>query len=313
MEYYSVNKYLLTFYLTGFNIIYKNNANACITKEGIMSKFSQLVVLSLLITTLLFSCASTPKVVKTTIIGDSAVDLSAAEIYSVSPTVVLPGTLMSITGAGFGEDAGIINIGGVDVTTFLGWEDDVIWFRVPEGIADDAEIQVGYEYAEPYITTAPEGSITVKWIIDAAATQEMVNVKYTQYKLDKAPKWVAPLHIKGQWSKSEGTYGLKDDGWDGGSRQLMYNIPGTDTWITEAVFTPEAMNSFAKTSMKFAVEDGDDEFRNLSSFESDFAYIIKSRWAGELGLSGDPAFKIDEENKNFDPETRTITVKYPIQ
>lgn len=277
-----------------------------------MSKFNKLVVLSLLLSVLLLSCASTPKSVNTVITGDAAVDLSSAEIYGVSPTIVLPGTLMSITGAGFGEDAGIINIGGVDVTTFLGWGDEVIWFRVPAGITDDAEVQVGYEIAESFISLAPADSITVEWKIDVAAIQEMVNVKYTQFDLDKAPNWTAPFHVKGQWSKSEGTYGLKDDGWDGGSRQLMFNIPGTETWITEAIFTQEAITSFAKTKLAFAIEDGDDEFRNLSSFESDFAFMIKKRWAGELGLSNDPAVMIDENHADFNADTRTITVQYPL-
>lgn len=278
-----------------------------------MSKLNKLVVVSLLISTLLFSCASTPKLVYAAITGDSTVDLSSAEIYGVAPTVVLPGTLMSVTGTGFGVDAGIVNIGGVDVTTYLAWEDDVIWFKVPEGISDDAEVQVGYEIAESFITTAPEGSITVEWKLDATAIQEMFNQSYTMYGLDSAPPWTAPFHIKGQWSKSEGTYGLKDDGWDGGSRQRMYNFPGTETWIMEAVFTPEAITSFAKSNMNFAVEDGEDEFRNLSSYESDFSYMIKKAWAGALGFSNDPAVKISEENTDFNTETRTIKLQFPVE
>ncbi len=278
-----------------------------------MSKSIKLVVISLLVSIFLFSCASTPKVTNTVITGDSAVDLSSAEIYGVNPTVVLPGTLMSITGAGFGVDAGIINIGGIDVTTYLDWQDEVIWFRVPEGMADDAEIQVGYEIAESFITKAPADSITVEWTVDAAATQEMVNVRYTQFELDEAPKWMAPLHVKGQWSKSEGTYGLQDEGWDGGSRMIMYNVPNTDTWVLESVYSPEAFESFGSSAMAFAIEDGDDEFRNLSSFESDFAFILKKKWASSLGLSNDPAVKINEEHRAFDPETRTIKMKYPAE
>lgn len=273
----------------------------------------KLLTILLVLSVTLVSCVSTggaPKSVE--LIGDPSVELTDAEIYNVNPKVVRPGTLMSVSGAGFGENPGVINLGGVDITTYLGWSDSTIWFRVPEGIEQDAELMVGYEYAEELILTAPEDSITVKWVIDMVGTQAMVDKRYTQFDLPEPPKMTAPLHVKGQWFKGGETYGMKDEGWDGGSRQVMYNIPGTDLWEVEAVFTPEAVESYGRSMMAFAVEDGDDEFRNLSTFESDFAFIVKKKWASGMGLSNDPAVKISEENRSFDAASRTIIVQYPI-
>ncbi|OQY36492.1 MAG: hypothetical protein B6229_09925 [Spirochaetaceae bacterium 4572_7] len=276
-----------------------------------MPKFKFLVVFSIIFSSLFLSCVSGPKL--TELSGDINVDLSAAEIYSVNPTTVLPGTMMYIAGSGFGDIPGVINIGGIDVTTFLEWTDDVIWFRAPEGLTPDSEVQVGYEIAESFITPAPEGSITVKWILDAGKFQADANEKFTKYGLEVAPVWMAPLYIKGEWSKSAETYGLKDAGWDGGSRQNMLNVAGTDIWMSEAIFTPEAMDTFDNMAMKFAFEDGDNETRNLSPYESDIACMLKKEWAAAIGASGDPITRMSEENTLFDADSRSITIEFPLK
>ncbi|MBN2618652.1 MAG: hypothetical protein JXR64_10135 [Spirochaetales bacterium] len=271
-----------------------------------MKKINTLFITVLILSLITMSCVSTKSETQSSLIADPTVDLSNAEIYNVNPKVVKEGTLMSISGAGFGNNPGVVNIGGVDVTEYLGWDDNFIWFNVPKGIQQEAEVQVGYEFSDSLIITAPENSVTVKWIIDANKTQDIIDNTFTKYGLNKAPQLKAPLHVKGQWSKGDETYGLKDEGWDGGSRQVMFNIPGTSQWVMEAVFTPEAIDSFGKSMMLFAIEDREDELRNLSQFESDYAFIIKKTWAASLGLSNDPGVKINKENS-------LITIQFPVE
>lgn len=270
--------------------------------------------LGLILMVLLFSgCSGMSKYV---IKGTPEADLSAAEVYGMYPLNVLPGTMVSIKGEGFGDVPGLIYLNGQPVNEFFGWDDSTIWFRVPEEPADQIEVQVGTSIAEDFLYLAPEGSLTVRWTVDAAAVQEFADANYGDFGLDFAPEWMEPLYLKGQWVKSGESFGAKSAGWDTGSKTIMWNMPETNTWISETVFTPENQDSFKPGVMLFAFEDGDDETRNLSAFESDMAFILKQEWAAADpygDVSSDPAVRIGDSSQFYDEKTNTIELTFPVE
>lgn len=250
------------------------------------------------------------------IIGSPDANVGTAEISSVYPRNVMPGTLVSISGVGFGPDAGVVYINGQGFNEFYHWSDEAIFFPFPAIEGEEFEIQVGFSIAEEFIYRAPEGSITVEWVVDAAAVEEIANASYVDDGLSAAPGWTPPLYIKGQWLKSGPGFGNKSGGWDNGSRTVMLNLPGTSLWVSETVFTPENMDSFKPGIMLFAFEDGDNETRNLSPFESDIAFVLKRAWAQTdpfNDVSSDPGVRISDTNPLYDAESGRITVTFPSE
>ncbi|MBN2658633.1 MAG: hypothetical protein JXR86_16375 [Spirochaetales bacterium] len=247
--------------------------------------------------------------------GSADTDMSAAEIYSMYPLNVLPGTLVSISGDGFGDTAGIIYIDGIGIDEFYGWDNNTIWVKVPETESSEMEVQAGMSVAEDLLYRAPEGSITVRWVVDADALQAVADATFDKYKLDFAPMWKFPLHIKGEWVKSGDGFGNKSGSWDGGSRRLMWNQPETGLWISEVVFTPENMESYKPGVMKFAFEDSEDEARNIATFESDMAFILKKEWAKAdpfTDISSDPAVRVGTTSRFYNERNNTIQISYPV-
>ncbi len=267
----------------------------------------------LLAVLLLSSCGGMNQYVIT---GTPDADLSGAEVYGLYPLNVLPGTLVSIKGEGFGDTPGLIYLNGVALDRFFGWDDQTIWFRVPEEVDEQIEVQVGTSIAEDYLYLAPEGSITVRWVVDADAVQMIADNEFTTYGLDFAPAWMYPVFLKGQWVKSGDAFGAKSAGWDTGSKTIMWNQPESNIWISEAVFTPENQDSFKPGVMLFAFEDGDDETRNLSAFESDIAFVLKNQWAmnDPFGdVSSDPAVRVGANSRFYDEKTNTVVITFPVE
>jgi hypothetical protein len=222
---------------------------------------------------------------------------------------------VSIKGEGFGDIPGLIYLNGVALDQFFGWDDSTIWFRVPEEVDEQIEVQVGTSIAEDYLYLAPEGSLTVRWVVDADALQMMADEKYGDYGLDFGPAWMYPLFLKGQWVKSGDAFGAKSAGWDTGSKTIMWNQPESNLWISETVFTPENQESYEPGIMLFAFEDGDDETRNLSPFESDIAFIIKKEWAlvdPYSDVSSDPGVRVGMRSRFYDEKTNTVVLNFPV-
>jgi hypothetical protein len=267
----------------------------------------------LIVAMLLSSCGGDRRFI---VKGSAEVDLSGAEVYGLYPLNVLPGTLVSIKGEGFGSEPGLIYLNGVGLDEFYGWDDATIWFRVPEEVEEQIEVQVGTSIAEDYLYLAPEGSITLKWVVDADGVQELSDSVYEEYGLDFAPAWSYPLYVKGQWVKSGDAFGAKSAGWDTGSRTIMWNQPESNIWISETVFTPENQDSFKPGIMLFAFEDGDNETRNLSPYESDIAFIIKNQWAlaDSFGdVSSDPGVRVGANSGLYDEKSNTVVLNFPVE
>ena len=246
------------------------------TKEFFIMRVHTLGYGILLILFVLSSCGDAAPIT-----GSADADLSAAEIHALYPLTVLPGTLVSVKGSGFGDFPGLIYLNGEGLDQFFGWDDSTIWFRVPGETDEYIEVQVGRSVADDRLSLAPDGSVTLCWTVDASAVQEFADDNYDDYGLDFAPEWQYPLYVKGQWIKSAGNFGMKSDSWDTGSRTIMWNKPDSNLWISETVFTPENQESFLPRMMLFAFEDGNNATRNLSTFESDIAYILKREWASK--------------------------------
>jgi hypothetical protein len=275
-----------------------------------MKTFSKLFILAAVL--IIASCAS---VDKPSLKAVADADLSASEIYGLYPLNVLPGTMVSVRGEGFGDIPGPISVGGVVVEKFFGWDDTTIWFAVPEEMPDEAEVIVGNSVSEQFLYYAPEDSLTLRVVVDADAVQLIADTMYEDYGLTEAPFWTYPLFMKGQWIKSGEAFGMKSGSWDTGSKTIMWNRPGTNIWILETVFTPENVDSFKPGIMLFAFEDGNDEERNLSPYESDTSFILKKEWAMAdewTDVSSDPGVRIRDNDMHFDEKTRTITITFPV-
>jgi hypothetical protein len=101
--------------------------------------------------------------------GSASVDLSNAEIIKIYPLNVLPNTLVAVEGEGFGSTPGVITVNGVTISTFVGWDDEAIHFRIPaSAVADGALIEVGDSISEQELLEAPAGSVTVQFQVDTA-------------------------------------------------------------------------------------------------------------------------------------------------
>ncbi|MFP4365029.1 MAG: hypothetical protein ACLFR1_14300 [Spirochaetia bacterium] len=262
--------------------------------------------------TVLFSCGQQ----EPTIEAQEGADLSGASINWLYPLNVLPGTLFLIEGEGFGEVPGEISLGGTAITEFLSWEDRAIFFRIPEDFEEEAQVTVGPAVSEETVSLAPENSITVRWTIDAEAAQETCNTRFAEFGLDNPPEFVFPLFIKGQWTKSGDSFGNYNQGWDTGSRRRMYHLPDSNIWKSECVFTPENIESFGSRAMLFAFEDDNIEDRNLSSYESDAAFILKIDFAESdrfTSVSSDPAVSVSPESPLFHSGSDTVRVEYPVE
>lgn len=282
-------------------------------------KFAKILTLSLafsLAGVSLFAAgkAEDPAVIK----GSSAVEIAAAEITKVSPLNVLPGTLVSIEGLGFGNKAGSIRVGSAEITEFLSWEDTCIFFRVPKGgISGPSEIRVGNAYAEDTLKPAPTGSLTVMWTVDLAALQKVVDAEWkTVYNAPAKPVFTSPMFVKGEWVKNGENYGSASSSWDGGSKVRMLRDKSGSKWFAEVVFTPDNISSFGVKAMKFAFEDGNNEERDLVPYESNIMFILKKDWAKTdffTTVNSDPALSPSAKDKLYNKDANTIFVSYPVQ
>jgi len=248
--------------------------------------------------------------------GHEDVDLSDAQIDSIYPEVVLPGTIFGIFGDNFGEAPGVVTMGDTQVSEFVDWRDDAIFFKVPETVSDGDGVAVGDDVYDADVIVAPEDSITVEWRVDIHGADEIAEREYEDFRLDAPPKLEPPMYIKGQWAKSGGTnMGVFDSGWDGGATVPMARAYETNVWISQTVFTPEAIASFDGEPMLFAFEDDNLEDRNLSQWESDAANVMKRYWAQNdryEGIRSDPGVLISPENPNYDSGENLIVKEYPL-
>lgn len=252
---------------------------------------------------------------ETYIKGDVKADLTGAEINGVYPLQLREGALMSVSGTGFGDKAGAIKVGSVEVTEFLKWEDEVIWFRVPKNVKDADTVTIGDSISEQQIKIVSESAIRVVWQIDAKKAQEIINKNYDAYNAEESPVIEFPLYVKGQWSKKNETFGTYAGNWDGGSRTVMYNVAGTDVWESECYFTEENFENSEEKIVYFAIEDSNKDKRKLSAFESDAALIIKKEWgaADKIDASdNDPGFKVSIQDVNYNKENNTVYVVFPV-
>lgn len=272
-------------------------------------------MLLVLLIVILGACGGTQKKETVpTLTADPKADLSTARIDTIYPLTLMPGTLVSVSGSGFGTVPGIVKIGDLKITRFLGWSDGQIWFRLPGPIAPGAPMEIGKDMSKIGLNPAPKGSFRLIWYVDLKAAQKHINTMYKEYGLDTPATFKPPLHIKGQWKKSGSEFGNMEAGWDGGSRLLMFNIPKSSIWISECVFTPDNVKSFDEQLLLFAFEDGDSGTRNLSSFESDAAFILKKHWAqndpyGEV--DSDPGVRIADIVKQLDSKQKSYRLSYP--
>ncbi len=223
------------------------------------------------------------------------IDLASARISSVYPQVVAPGLLVSISGRGFGETPGKIQVGDIVVDQFVSWDAKTIWFRMPEGVKDGDKIKVGDVVSDP-IRLAPAGSVKVVWRVNLDKAQATVKANAVRYKAPAATALQPPLFIKGQWIKSGPKAGNFEAAWDGGNRVPMcLEEPGTNIWVSEYLFTPANISTLPGTkTIHFALEDNNLKDRRLTMFESDAAFIIKKEWATDIAPGeSDPSVKID--------------------
>jgi hypothetical protein len=260
--------------------------------------------------------------------GSASVDLSNAEIIKIYPLNVLPNTLVAVEGEGFGSTPGVITVNGVTISTFVGWDDEAIHFRIPaSAVADGALIEVGDSISEQELLEAPAGSVTVQFQVDtakvAAATTTALREDQVARLVNNPPIFTAPLHFKGEWYKSGEYFGNREAAWDGGSKVRMVQAKNLDVWIGETVMTAENVESFLlprRTDryrpVKFAFEDGNDEERNLVEFESDWAFVLKKDFALTDTFStvhSDPAFNPSTtDNDWYNAEDNTIYAAYPV-
>ena len=246
----------------------------------------------------------------------SGINLEGAYIEKVYPLQVKAGVLTSVTGNGFGGEATTIKVGDVEVTEILEWKDDIIWFRMPEGIKSGDKINLGGNISDAEFIIVDDEAIKVVWEIDLKEAQKIVDKRYKIYEIDEAPKLQAPIYLKGQWGKKINNFGIYSSGWDGGNRTPMYNIKGTEIWSSECYFTKENFDRFKRKILFFAFEDNNIDDRRLSAFESDAMLIVKNEW----GLSddmdendNDPGLKVSNRYTRYNRDSGTIYVNYPLE
>gem|GEM_PF-5283350 len=245
---------------------------------------------------------------------------AGAEIEKVNPINVLPGTLVSVEGTGFGTAPRAIKVGGQTINTFLGWEDTAIFFRIPAAVQAGDRVQIGSATAPEAFKPAPEGSLTVQFTIDVSKVNDQSFDAAQKAKLAGPILFARPLYVKGEWIKvNAATWGNREASWDGGSRYRMVNASAT-YWIAEAVFTPQNLATFRLPNgrprpMKFAFEDGD-LTRNLVEFESDFAFALKKSFAATdtfASIHTDPALELSATFAWYSAEKKKIYAPYPTR
>lgn len=242
-------------------------------------------------------------------------ELTGAQITRIHPLAVRPGTLVSIEGQGFGTQAGPVQIGDTVLTEVLAWEPECIFFRVPSGgLSGPVEVRVGDTYSTDLLRPAPEGSITVTWVVQMSELTRRLPGLMQTYRVRTAPRLAPPLWIKGEWLKGSENFGHASPLWDGGSRVRMMRDRRGQKWVAELVLTPEAQSSFGVKAAKFAFEDNDLETRNLGPYESDLMFLLKKDWAVSdrfTNVSSDPAFVPNNTDVDYKADTRTILLVYP--
>lgn len=255
--------------------------------------------------------------------GSASVNLAKAEIEKVNPLNVLPGTLVVIEGFDFGTTPGVIKVGTTTIDTFLGWEDTAIFFRAPADIGNGG-VTVGSSTGEFRLKSANAAdSVTVYFAVDTSKPNlNEMSADQKSTLNNKVPAFTGPLFVKGEWKKtSEEEWGNKDAVWDGGSKYRMLKVSGT-TWIAEAVFTGENVDTFRNKrnpnvipGAKFAFEDSNMD-RNLVEFESDWAFVLKRSFQKTSGATGnDPvAYLTTSGNKSgwYDSGRKRIVAAFPV-
>lgn len=250
--------------------------------------------------------------------GNGSVTIPGAEITKISPLNVLPGTLVSVEGSGFGSVPGSVRIGSLEIRDFLGWEDECVFFRIPKsGLPGPSELKIGNAYAEDLLRPAPPGSLTVMWTVDVAALQAKADAEWQGvYNAPSRPTFTAPLYLKGQWTKSGEHYGTASTGWDTGSKVRMLKDRSGQKWYAELVLTPDNIASFGVKAMLFAFEDGNNLQRDLVPYESNIMFILKKDWAKTdyfTSVNSDPALRPGPGDKLYNKETNTIYITYPVK
>lgn len=243
--------------------------------------------------------------------------------------IVAPGTLVVVEGTGFGQVASVVRLGNLEIENFLSWQDTFFHYRLPEAIPVDTYVEQGSVKSPVPLQPAPEGTIKLIVVVDSSKVTVDGLSATLQAKLtttDVAALFKPPLYFKGGFHHSEGTFGYKDDMWGGGAKWRMYNPRGT-LWVTECLFTPEAIKTYLnpnnyliKPMVKFAFEDGNLE-RNIGEFESDFAFTLRKSFQKNTGATGnDPIAYLQTTGKKsgwampkdlFGP-TEAVVAAYPV-
>jgi len=268
------------------------------------------------------------KVEENAIQGSPSVNLSNAEIIKIYPLNVMPNTLVAVEGEGFGNTPGVIKVNGVTISTFTGWDDEAIHFRIPaNAVANGALIEVGSSISEQELMVAPAGTITVQFQVNtskvAAGLANALRPDQISRLAVNPPVFTPPLHFKGEWYKSGEFFGNREAAWDGGSKVRMVVAKDGVTWVGESTLTPDNVASFLLPRqtdryrpVKFAFEDGNDDERNLVEFESDWAFVLKKDFAMTddfTTINSDPAFNPSiKDNKRYVADDKTIYVAYPV-
>ncbi len=288
-------------------------------------KISKVILTGLLFAGVTFSAMAGVPGDPSTINGKDGVNLSAAVIATVKPLIVQKDTLVVIEGEGFGKVAGKVQVGTMVIDRFLSWDDTAIHFRLPNAVGADSYVKVGTSVSESALQPAPEGSIKVVFVVDTSkvSTDGLSTSQVAKLTSKEVAKtFMPPLYFKGSFSHADGSFGFKDDMWGGGSKWRMLNTGGT-MWITELVFTPEAVETFKNKNnpliipgVKFAFEDANLE-RNVLEFESDFAAALKKSFQKQSGATGnDPiAYLVTSGKKSswYDGWNKRVVAEYPAR
>lgn len=252
------------------------------------------ILMTALTLMLLTACSNAKKV--TTLKAQQGVALYDVEITNVYPTRVMEGTLMYIEGHNFGIAPTAITIGDTQITEFLSWDQDLIFFRAPKGLTS-GDVTVGDSQEVFEVEVLAQGT-KVTWNIDMAKVDEYLTNNYAEYGLGNAPRVEGQLFIKGQWDKMTGTF---SDSWDEGNKVRMF-LTEDGIYTSEMILTEKNLISYEKGYMLFAFEDENQEDKSLSKYESNSAYMLKKYLAATDDLTdidSDPALVIDPEQEQI--------------
>jgi hypothetical protein len=255
---------------------------------------------------------------------EAGVSITSATITGIWPKNVLPGTVVTVEGSGFGTRPAAIQVGNLQVNAVVGWEDEAVFFRVPDsGVQANSRVVIGNAASEDVLNPAPAGSITVRFQIDTTGvTAEGLRDSMRPLLQPDSMTFVPPMYVKGEWIKSQNGHGNREASWDGGSRYRMVQISET-VWIAESVFTPDNLATFQFPNrpqmrpMKFAFEDGNFT-RNVVEFESDWAAALKLGFASAdylTTLHSDPGLYLStdvNENPWWNRQLGVILAQYPV-